>query len=531
MSVSVLEKKSLTYAPSAEAVGVDSREVQAFIDDCKESGIEIHSLMVLRHGQVACEAYKEPFAPQFPHMMYSVSKSFTSVAVCFAIEEGYMTLDTKFLDVFPELRPQKYDAYLEKLNVFHLLAMQSGKSINPLMDRTKDTWLKDFVNSTWGFEPGTDFLYVSENMYVLCAMINRLTGMTVTQWLTPRLYEPLGIEVPYWETCPRGIEAGGWGLFLKLEDLGKFTLCLQQKGKYAGVQVIPEHWIETGTKAISDNSKNTEIDSKAGYGFCFWRCGGYENAYRADGMFSQFGIVFEDLDAVFCMQGGNIDEQQARDAIWRHFPKAFIDDNPDAQGIKPEFEPFPKMPDAPRSFLEKSLSGKKLVFGKAHLLTVLGMPLSVLPLAAVLMEKDKAGNISNVRFNFLENEVVMTWTEGDETNTINIGMDGEYRTSKIVLGTIAYTTLSTAAWTSENVLEVHIRPIETVAERCLIFRFKDGNKVIMEPSTTPPSSLMLDNVKSSIKSIMTSETIGNLAEKVLPLATPFADPTHYGLIK
>ena len=531
----VLNRKNEVRIPRAsfaEKVGVDSKEVQAFIDDCKESGIEIHSLMVTRHGQVACEAYKEPFSPDIPHTMYSVSKSFTSIAVGFAIEEGYMTLETKFLDVFPEYRPEKYDPYLEKLNVFHLLTMQSGKSLSPMADRTKDTWIKDFVKGTWGFEPGTQFLYVSENMYILCSMIRKLTGKTVTEWLTPRLYEPLGMEVPYWETCPHGTEAGGWGLFITMEDFAKVTLCCQQMGKFNGKQVIPAEWIEVGTKKIADNSEDgNNIDGVNGYGYCFWRCGGYKNAYRMDGMFGQFGIVFEDLDAILNVMAGNIDEQQLRDAIWRHFPKAFIEDTTDAQGVEVKFEPYPKMPKLTRSFMEKSLDSKVITFGKAHVLTLIGMPVSVLPLAAVFMEKDKAGNIDNVSFRFYEDEMLMTWTEGVERNTIKVGLDGEYRYGRIVLGGIAYTTASTAAWTSERVLEVHIRPVETVAERQLIFTFKGEGKVTMEPSTTPPSSVMLDNVKSSVKEIMTSEFIGNLAELVIPLANPFADPTYYGKIK
>lgn len=534
MTVSTEEKSSdIPRAKSAESVGVDSKQVQAFIDECLDTGIELHSIMVVRHGKVACEAFKEPYSPNIPHMMYSVSKSFTSTAIAFAINEGYMGLDTKFLDVFPELRPTKFDAYLDKLCVFDLLTMQGGKSVSPMIDRTKDTWLQDFVDSPWAFEPGTEFLYISENMYVLCAMIHRLTGMSVTEFLTPRLYEPLGMDVPYWETCPRGIEAGGWGLFLKTEDLAKFVLCYLQHGVYNGKQVIPEQWTVDGTRGIADNSPKSDGDQDGmnGYGYCFWRNGGYVNSYRADGMFSQFGIVFEDLDAVVAITGGNIDEQQARSAVWNHFPKAFTDDCDSTQGVIIKIQPYETMPEMSRSPLESSLNGSRLVFGKAHVLTVIGMPVSVLPLASVFMEKDKAGNISNVRFHFGENDMTMTWSEGDETNTILVGMDGKYRYDKAVLGGISYTTAATASWSSENVLQVQIRPVETIAERRLIFTFKDGNKVTMEPSTLPPSSVMLENIKTSVKHIIASESVAEIASKAISLANPFADPTHYGSIK
>ncbi len=534
MAVSTGEKNlDIPRAVSAESVGVDSKEVQAFIDECQSEGIELHSIMVVRHGKVACEAFKEPYSPNIPHMMYSVSKSFTSTAIAFAIEEGYMSLQTKFLDVFPELRPTKFDAYLDKLNVFDLLTMQGGKSVSPMTDRTKDTWLEDFVNSPWAFEPGTEFLYTSENMYVLCAMIHRLTGMSVTEFLTPRLYEPLGIDVPYWETCPRGIETGGWGLFLKTEDLAKFALCYSQHGVYAGKQVIPEYWTVQGTKGIADNSPKSDgdIDGMNGYGYCFWRNGGYENSYRADGMFSQYGIIFEDIDAVIAITGGNIDSKKTRSTVWKHFPKAFIPDSADTEGVQIKIEPYEKMPKAERSPLEEELNGRRLVFGKAHILTVIGMPVSVLPIASVFMEKDKAGNISNVRFQFHGNDMTLTWSEGDEKNTIAVGLDGEYRYNHAVLGGIEYTMASTATWRSENVLEVQIRPVETIAERRLVFTFKDSNKVTMEPSTIPPSSVMLENIKTSVKHIIASENVAEVASKAISLANPFADPTHYGSIK
>ena len=520
------ESGSIPRASSPEEAGVSSEEVQLFIEECEKEKIEIHGLMVLRHGKVACEVYKEPFSAEYPHMMYSVSKSFTSTAICFAIEEGFMTLETKFLDVFPSMRPTKYDPWLEKLCVLDLLTMRSGKNVSPMSDRTKDTWLRDFVDSPWVDEPGTNFLYTSENMYVLCAMIHKLTGQTVTEFLTPRLYEPLGINTPYWETCPSGIETGGWGLFLTLEDLAKFTLCYQQMGVYNGKQVIPRHWVEEATKKVTPSSNNS-TDGACGYGYCFWRCS-IENAYRADGMFSQFGIVFEDKDAAFVMYGGNIDTQQTRDCIWRHFPKAFIDDVSECNRTQISFVPFEKLPEMPRSYLEKSIDGRTVNFGKMHILNFLGMPVSVLPVAALFMEKDKAGEIDNVRFSFLEDRIIMTWTEGDEMNTVPIGMDGEYRWGRIVLGGISYHTASVGAWTNHDTLEIRIRPIETVAERRLVFKFRDGDKVTMEPSTVPPSSAMLDNVKTSVKNVISSEFIGNVAEKIIPLANPFADPVHHG---
>ena len=529
--MSVMEKITLERAKTPEEVGVSSKEVQAFIDQCMAENKELHSLMVIRHGKIACEAYREPFGPEHKHMMYSVSKSFTSTAIGFAIDEGYIALDTKFVDVFPEARGNKPDEYLEKLTVEDLLTMRSGLSVTPMMDKRKDRWFKDILSSQWVSEPGTEFIYISENMYLLCCIIHKVTGMSVMKYLKPRLFDPLQIDDVFWETCPRGVEAGGWGLMISTPNLAKFILCYQQGGKFDGKQVIPEWWTKEATKFHADNcGTSKDSDSGVGYGYCFWRNEGYLNSYRADGMFSQFGIVFEDLDACFISTGGEVYEQGLRDVVWQHFPKAFIDDDPQAETTAISIPAYPRLPGKPRSFLEKKLVNKTIKFNKPVVLNVAGYPVSMLPLTAVFMEKDKAGNITDVSFKFLQDEIEMTWTEGDETNTIKIGMDGEYRWSKIVLGQIPYNTCATGAWNSETELELYIRPIEAVAERHLVFKFKD-DMVILKPSSSPTTSVMADTLKDTIKDVLKSPALQQLAGMALPHVVPLIEMTHIGRIK
>lgn len=528
--MSVKEKKiAIERAASAESVGVSSKVVQAFVDRCMELDKQIHSLMVIRHGKVACEAYRDPYGPEYRHMMYSVSKSFTSTAIGFAIDEGYFNLDTKFVEIFPEARGDKPDAYLEKMTVEDLLTMRSGLSVTPFMDKTKDRWFKDIISSKWVSEPGTEFLYISENMYLLCCIITKMTKMSVIDYLMPRLFEPLGIERPFWETCPRGIEAGGWGLMLRTEDLAKFTLCYQQGGKFDGKQVIPEWWTETATAFHADNSKNVELDSKCGYGYCFWRNGGCENSYRADGMFSQFGIVFEDYDACFIQTGGHIDEQGMRDVVWEFFPKAFDDNAKEEDAVKVSIPAYPKLPKRPRSYNEKQIAGKTIKFMKSPILNIAGFPTSVVTLPASFMARDKAGNITNVSFEPLENELVMRWSEGPEVNRIHIGMDGEYRWDNITLGQTPYTTCSVGCWNSERELEIHIRAIETAAERVFVFTFADG-KVMMKPSMRPDSSSMAVTLKESVKSVVKQPLVQTVISEALPYLVPVVDLTLHGRI-
>ena len=134
------KKTWLEYAKTPEEAGVNSAIVKEFLDKSMELKKEIHSLCLIRHGKIACEIYREPFAAEHKHAMYSVSKSFTSTAIGFAVEEGYLTVDTRFVDIFPEAREEKYDEYLEELTIEDLLTMRSGKEVSIFMDRTKDRW-------------------------------------------------------------------------------------------------------------------------------------------------------------------------------------------------------------------------------------------------------------------------------------------------------------------------------------------------------------------------------------------------------
>lgn len=495
------KKISLERAEYPEQVGVSSREIAELIKDFKESGIEAHSFMILRHGKVAFESWAEPYAPDIPHAMYSVSKSFTSAAVGFAVSEGLITTDTRLIDIFPECRKDEPDANLEMLSVHHLLSMQSGKGVSVFTDKGKNQWIKDFFDAPWSFTPGDGhWEYISENQYMLCAMLTRVTGMSVIEYLTPRLFEPLGIDIPFWEKDIDGIEAGGWGLFLKTEDLAKFTLCYQQKGMFNGKQIIPADWVHKSQKVQAENSAfNKTPDSQSGYGYCFWRCAG-TNGYRADGMFSQFGIVAKDYDACFILTAGEIDEQKTRDCIWRHFPKCLIEiDSEETPEVKPALAPIEDdLPEMPRSELEAEIGGKMMKFQKNLVLTTAGFPVSMLPIPIVYMSGDRAGGITNVVFEFQQDTCTMTWDEGDEHNTIICGMDGMARKSPITLAGMPFTANSTAAWTAENELTVHMRPLQAVCQRIIRFCFEEDGDITFYPSSKQPITALAEYLKKDV---------------------------------
>ena len=523
----------LPRAASPEEAGVSSAELLRFVEDLKQSGIENHSYMVLRGGRVAAQAFHAPFAPDIPHPMYSVSKTVTATAVGFAIEEGLFTLQTRLVELFPEYMPASPEDPLWELTIFHLVAMQSGKEANFLDPKEKGDWVARFFASEWDSRPG-QWKYVNENIYMLCAAIHRVTGASVTRFLLPRLYQPLGIATPFWETDENGVEAGGWGLWLKTEDLAKIMLCYAQGGVYAGKQVIPAAWVQMATQKQTDNSSSQGTDTSAGYGFGLWRCKGEEHAYRADGLFSQFGIVFEDYDAVLVMTNAALDEQAVLDCVWRHFPAAFqvqAAERPVAQAQEELEHPFPLdvVPVGIRSRLEDRVEQSIIRVKRRRSLNLIHFPPSILPIAATYLKRDKAGNFDQIRFAFSVDKCTMTWTEGDETNTVTCGMDGHQRYGRIVLGGITYTVCASAAWLDEKTLEVWIRPLETVAKRTLVFRF-DAFRVHIRPGSVPTIREMAGEMAMMATRLLHFRPFAMASKLVLRAAYPFLEPHMHGVL-
>ncbi len=522
---------AIPRAESPEEVGVSSAGIAAILQEYTEKNVESHSLMIIRHGKVAYEAWRKPYGPDLPHTMYSVSKSVTATAAGFAVSEGLLTLETKLIDIFPEFRPSKEDESLEKITLHTLMTMTAGKSVSLMADKTSKSWVKDFINTKQGYEPGEGWSYISENTYCVGAMVSRVTGKTLTEYLTPRLYEPLGIERTQWERDSKGLETGGWGLFLKTEDLAKIALCYLNKGVWNGKQVIPAEWVEAASK---NHVEEIGVDRGApedGYGYFIWGCGCCEDTYRFDGMFSQFAYVFNSKDAVVVMTDNEINESKARECLENHIDELFFDgEAPEAVEI-PALEELPEIEAAERQFeRENKIDGKFIKISPNAMLSTIGFPLSILTFPAIYMSADKCGPIDNVKFNFYEDECTMYWTEGSDSNIIHIGLDGAARRSKITLGKLKYTASSSGAWLDDRTLEVWIRPLETVGQRRLRFYFK-GRNVTITPSCYPELQYLAQELAPTLQSMIPGEAAYAMFKLVLLNAHKLLDSDHKGKIQ
>lgn len=362
-----------------EAEGVASAELITFLDSVAAGRHEFHSIMIIRHGKVVAEGWWAPYSRELRHTMYSTSKSFTSTAVGFAVTEKLLSVDDTVISFFPDQLPDTVSPFLAMMTVKDLLTMSAGQVPDPTgrISTSSGDWVKEFLATPVLKEPGTEFLYNSMATFMLSAIVQKVTGEKIADYLRPRLFEPLGIEGYDWEESPGGITSGGWGLRVKTEDMAKFGLLYLQKGMWNGKQIIPAAWIEEATTFKIDQAPDELPEEKAlsdwkqGYCYQFWRC--RNNAYRADGAFGQYIIVMPEKDAVVAITCESPDLQDEINLVWDHILPAMKEgplqeDKETLTVLKERFAnlalPVPvEKPDSP---LASAISGKSFKIISDH---------------------------------------------------------------------------------------------------------------------------------------------------------------------
>jgi len=305
-----------------ESQGVSSAGIREYVEAANRQVTNMHSFMLVRHGRVVAEGWWKPEAADQPHVLHSLSKSFTSTAVGLAVGEGKLTVDDPVLSFFPEYAPAEPSERLKAMRVRDLLTMTSGHEIE-VKYTTNTPWVQAFLAHPVPHKPGAHFLYNTPGSYMLSAIVQKVTGQTVLDYLRPRLFEPLGIDNPEWGSSPQGVSFGGWGLKIRTEDIAKFGQLYLQKGKWNGKQIVPSTWVEQATSKQVSNGSDPTKDWDQGYGFQFWRC--RHHAFRGDGANGQFCIVMPDLDAVVAITADTRDMQAELNVVWDKLLPAFHD--------------------------------------------------------------------------------------------------------------------------------------------------------------------------------------------------------------
>lgn len=326
-----------------ESQGISSDLFTALLRELDASkDTEMHHFMALRHGKVICECNFAPYPKGMWHITHSMCKSITGMAIGMLIEEEKLKLDENIYDIFPDHITAFSKIFRPVITVENLLTMTSGITFNESGIVSGNDWLGSFLNASVNGKPGTEFQYNSLNTYVLSAIVTKRTGETLTEYLTPRLFGPLGITKYYWETCPKGITKGGWGLFLCAEDMAKLGQLYLQRGKWNGQQLVSEYWIEISTARHLKTQNDTY-----GYGYQLWmeqRPGSFEY----NGMLGQNVIIYPDMDMVLVTNAGN--KEMFQDCIMLNIIRKYFPVN---------YHPADVLPENPLSYsLLKRLCGE-----------------------------------------------------------------------------------------------------------------------------------------------------------------------------
>jgi CubicO group peptidase (beta-lactamase class C family) len=308
--------------PAAE--GVSSVGVTAFLDAAEaDPGIALHSLMILRHGQVIAEGWWAPHRPTDARQLYSVSKSFTATALGLAVAEGRLALADKVVDHFPE-SASAAGPLVRTMTVEHLARMATGHHADTLPAMTHGGDRTDPVHAFLGLEPesppGSVFAYNNGATYTLGAILQARTGQSLTDYLQPRLFDPLGIAPPFWDTMGGPRQIGFAGLHLTTEDVAGFGLLWAQGGRWQGQPLLAPDFVAAATRALTPNPGEPVPDWQQGYGYQFWRS---RHGYRADGAFGQFCLVLPEQDAVVVITSETEVMQPLLDLVWQHLLPAF----------------------------------------------------------------------------------------------------------------------------------------------------------------------------------------------------------------
>jgi CubicO group peptidase (beta-lactamase class C family) len=449
-----------------EAEGLSSQGILNLVSALDGGAGEVHSMMLLRHGKVVAEGWWAPYAPDDIHVLYSVSKSFNATAVGFAVAEGLLSVDDLLVSHFPDRLPANVDAELALMQVRDLLTMSTGHeqdSIDAMRKRTDGQWTRSFLESDVQRAPGTYFLYNSGAAYMLGALVQRVTGMTVDEYLKPRLFAPLGITGELWGQSEEGVNLADGGLSVRTEDLAKFGQLYLQGGIWNGERVLSEQWAADAT-ARQVSTGNDDGNWSYGYGYQFWRS---QVGYRADGSLGQFSFVLPDQDIVLAITSGTNDTDGVMNLVWQNLLPAVLDgaqpENPAALAALSDrlsALALPRPTGAPSSSLAADVSGRRYAVAAS------------------------SQGITGVTLDFSQAQPTIVIEDADGTHPIAVGTGGLWAKQRTgykkrineLFDTPEQGLAATGAWSADDTFVARLAFVETPYTMTATFRF-EGEQV------------------------------------------------------
>lgn len=493
---------------SPESLGIRSRDISEFLQREYEAGVELHSFMIVRHGKVAAEGWYKPYSKEKRHIIYSFSKTFTATAIGFAEQEGILSLDEKLIDLFPDELPQTISENLALADIESLLTMSCGHETEIGTKEIREhcgSWVKAFFAQEFKYRPHNMFQYNTFGTDLLCAILQKKTGMTLTEFLTPRLFDPLGIHDIY---CSKmgdrlvdpgspysEIEGGGWGYHMRTEDLARFIWFLEQRGVWEGKRLLRESWFDRAfVKQIeTQNEVYAPVTSNWQQGYCYqcW-CNAFPMAgsWRADGAYGQFGYVLPASDAIVIMTSAAVDTETQLNILTETIAERMSDlpveeDPAETKELKETLQDLRLrgLWSIRQSWSEPLLAGKTFYLDNPE---------------NVSLEEFIAGEghfghddlvLKTMSFSFTCNQLTVSFDECDEKKsgsecvhqTLKAGLDGNYRESVLADG--AY--FATARWVAADEMEIEVRFSEALGAAMIRVFFDDSELTLKVRSQIP----------------------------------------------
>lgn len=516
------EKRPIDQAfPRAlpESQGIDSDLLADFLEDVisHQEQLLSHTILVLRHGSVIAECTFAPYEQEIWHITHSMCKSITSLAIGMLIDENKLSLDTRLIDLFPNKVGSLAAIRKKELTVRHLLTMSSGAALNEAGSVTEEDWLKAYLESGQSFKPGSEFHYNSMNTYMLSEIVRQLSGKTLSEYLSEKLFTPLGISNFLWEKSPSGAEKGGWGLYILPEDAAKIGQLILNGGVWNGKRILSEKYLwEATTKQIS----SAEHMNDFGYGYQIWmskRIG----AFQFNGMLGQNVFIMPDLDMVIVTTAGNgelFPKSLMSDLVSKYFgdgfrPKAELQENPAAYArlqdvihkiATPHLKHYEEMP-------AEALALNGISY---HMYTKNTL---FMPLFLQCMQNNHSKGITEISFTIENDCFYLEIHEHDDHYRIPVGF-GTYRETLLDFHGEPYLVKATGTFTTDEddnpVFKVHIPFIETANARCVKFFFLNHGKKLKAVWSETPDMEEISGVDKVV-----SSSGGSLVSSIVQKAT------------
>ncbi len=518
-----------------EEVGLDSGRIAAFLKELGEDEtLNMHSLLILKDGKLVTEAVFGEHDLRIWKQTFSACKSITSLAIGIAVGEGLLSPEDKLTELLDGKLPPLARLTVKEITLRHLLTMTTGASFNEAAMLTEKDWVKEYLNGS--FSPG-EFAYNSLNSYILSVILQEKAGQSLTEYLRPRLFLPLGIDEYYWECCPQGYEKGGWGLYMRPEDLAKIGVLVMNGGIWNVRQLVPKEWIDEATRTqVSASQLSEQFD----YGYHFWT-GRHRNTFLFNGMLGQNVLGFRESGIILVSNAGNEEIFQSsnyftaadrffggkhedvlppNDAAYKilqktlyrlreHLPPVKKEKtNPirrlfTKQNEKPAPQPLP--PECDR------LNGVRFETDDPHAPSV-----SLMPLILQVVQNNYGDGLQSISFLRSGNGFYMTYTQKNESFLLPIGF-GVSADTDLRIGDVPYHVKTLGSFVKDEdgrpIFKIRVTFCETPVTR-YIKLYYTGAAPHLKQYETPGSDLILTKLMGVKNALVLSPLIGGTLDKI-----------------